>query len=447
MASGAPQPKSDAKNGLSGIEPVTIPELNPVMGGNYPASINLGPPPTVPKKNPSLVNMSFLKNFNDPLKKVTDEQRQQPKRRGPKPDSKPAQTRRQELNRQAQRTHRERKEQYIRALEVEISRLREGYASDIEGANMSIMQQRQNLEELKEENRVLKEVLACHGINVEAELERRKIAIQNTPQESSYGGSTTIQTAPDMGSMNYLGTPETSISAGRSPGTTTSETVQQPTAGSSNPYFESAAPQPGVSYQLSSNGFGGESALVSSTPGVFDVDPQLGIDFVLHLEKPCNWHMEFLCRRAHDDENQEAVSGHMLMATCPTPSVIANTERGQTYTTKTYDLPPVNLNTLLNLSKQLVTDDEITPIMALQLLRSHEAYPYLTREDVTNMMDDLAAKVRCYGFGAVLENFEVMDSLNSVLTSKMDYAFASPDGSSSLISPPIQSAEVLDMYS
>lgn len=51
------------------------------------------------------------------------------KRRGPKPDSKPALTRRQELNRQAQRTHRERKEQYIKALEDEVLRLKEVYAT------------------------------------------------------------------------------------------------------------------------------------------------------------------------------------------------------------------------------------------------------------------------------------------------------------------------------
>lgn len=62
-------------------------------------------------------NMSFLRGFTNPMqKKVTrgrlvsavqylaDTTDGQPaKRRGPKPDSKPAQTRRQELNRQAQR--------------------------------------------------------------------------------------------------------------------------------------------------------------------------------------------------------------------------------------------------------------------------------------------------------------------------------------------------------
>lgn len=47
------------------------------------------------------MNISFLKAFGAQRKLTRDGQ--PAKRRGPKPDSKPAQTRRQELNRQAQR--------------------------------------------------------------------------------------------------------------------------------------------------------------------------------------------------------------------------------------------------------------------------------------------------------------------------------------------------------
>jgi hypothetical protein len=79
----------------------------------------------------------------------------QPKKRGPKPDSKPALTRRQELNRQAQRTHRERKELYIKALEDEVLRLKQVYG------NVS-----QDKAELADENQQLKNLLAQHGILV-----------------------------------------------------------------------------------------------------------------------------------------------------------------------------------------------------------------------------------------------------------------------------------------
>lgn len=52
------------------------------------------------------------------------------------------------------RTHRERKELYIKALEDEVLRLKEIYSSVA-----------QDREKLAEENRLLKDVLAKHGIN------------------------------------------------------------------------------------------------------------------------------------------------------------------------------------------------------------------------------------------------------------------------------------------
>lgn len=107
------------------------------------------------------------------------------------------------------------------------------------------------------------------------------------------------------------------------------------------------------------------------------------------------------------------------MACAPPPSHLLTPE-DQQYPHKTYDLPHANLSTLLNLSRQLVTDSQITPIMALQSLKNHDMYPSLSREDVLRMMEDLVAKVRCYGFGAVVEDFEFMDSLSSVLAAKYE---------------------------
>lgn len=112
-------------------------------------------------------------------------------------------------------------------------------------------------------------------------------------------------------------------------------------------------------------------------------------------------------------------SGHALMATCPPPSYIANTTHEQPYPHKLYDLPYANLTTLLNLSRQLVTEGQITPIMALQCLKNHELYRSLSRDDVKIIIDTLNTKVRCYGFGAVVEDFELMDCLSSVLDTKV----------------------------
>jgi len=134
-----------------------------------------------------------------------------PKRRGPKPNSRPALTRKQELNRQAQRypflrryslnlpkvgaivspsvnkacvllsaicrTHRERKEVYIRALEDEILRLRDIFS------HMS-----QDKARLADENQHLKTLLARCGVTITAPVTGKLDSASNASlSEHSYG--------------------------------------------------------------------------------------------------------------------------------------------------------------------------------------------------------------------------------------------------------------------
>ncbi|ODH45157.1 eukaryotic translation initiation factor 3 subunit D [Paracoccidioides brasiliensis] len=359
------------------------------------------------------------------------------KRRGPKPDSKPAQTRRQELNRQAQRTHRERKEQYIRALETEVSRLRECYSNDMSTTNLSMQQQKKILQEQKDENAMLRQLLTAHGVPFEAELERRRASLRsgnNRAYTSASVGRTTqahSQSHSHVPSHSHSqgftggGNPPTStpstIRSAISPGTGSDSAETQPGGNMFPLYSESQGHQKEQSGVLAeSSSWGGDGTAVDDVPGIFEKDPQLGVDFILSLEQSCRTHMELLCRRAEDDEEHETISGHVLMASCPPPTQIISAEPGQMYSTRTYDLPHANLTALLNLSRQLVTGGQITPIMALQYLKSHDTYPSLTREDVRHMMDDLNGKIRCYGFGAVMEDFEFMDSFSSVLARKME---------------------------
>jgi hypothetical protein len=98
------------------------------------------------------------------------------KRRGPKPDAKPAVTRRQELNRQAQRTHRERKEIYVKALEQEVLHLKELYTD--------VLRER---DAVREENRKLKEIMAMHGLNYVPDPEAQ---VGGHPGNTAHGGTT-----------------------------------------------------------------------------------------------------------------------------------------------------------------------------------------------------------------------------------------------------------------
>jgi hypothetical protein len=166
---------------------------------------------------------------------------------------------------------------------------------------------------------------------------------------------------------------------------------------------------------------------IPAVPGIFDSDPQLGVDFILQLEAPCRVHTEYLCREAHKDVERDAFfSGHALMASCPPPSHIENVPEGNDYPHQTYELPLPNLEKLLNLSRQLITDGQVTPIMILQSLKNHEQYRSLNKDDVKTIVETLTAKIRCYGFGAVIEDFELRDCLQNVLGAKLYHGRSPP---------------------
>ncbi|KAK3081108.1 hypothetical protein LTS18_010172, partial [Coniosporium uncinatum] len=152
--------------------------------GNFDTMSNDG------KSNSPLDRLGFGK-FLTTEKKITRDG-QPPKRRGPKPDSKPALTRRQELNRQAQRTHRERKEMYIKALEQEVLRLKEVFGNTVAERDA-----------IAAENRRLKELLAAHGINYDL-----SPGIPHTVG-SSFGGSTSSTYDMGTGSTGFSSPPST----------------------------------------------------------------------------------------------------------------------------------------------------------------------------------------------------------------------------------------------
>ncbi|KAL3961663.1 hypothetical protein ACCO45_003186 [Purpureocillium lilacinum] len=335
----------------------------------------------------SPLNLGFFKSLAD---KRANREGNPPKRRGPKPDSKPALTRRQELNRQAQRTHRERKELYIKALEDEVLRLKELYS------NVS-----QDKERLAEENRQLRGILAHNGI----------------PFPRGGGPHDDSSSNPSGGHQS---------SAGGSPYAPGSHAAFSPSQ-STAPSVTSSG-HPGNMHHMTGDQM--RSAVhVSNGKGV-DFE-QAGIDFVLALEKPCMQHMPFLLDRANEVDGDPC--GHALMATCP-PKPFENltpeTPFGSTHTRDspsgdvpaqgTWELSKADLSTLLDLSRRLKLDGEITPVMAWGMILNHPRFADFKPEDFQRLAEELGRKVRCYGFGAVMEEFELQDAFESVLPCEPD---------------------------
>ncbi|KAA8564746.1 hypothetical protein EYC84_011635 [Monilinia fructicola] len=324
-------------------------------------------------KSPLSMSLGFLKNLTE--KKSTRVDGQTPKRRGPKPDSKPALTRRQELNRQAQRTH----------------------PASLKASSLS-----------QKENRQLKQLLAQHGI-----------------QWNGSGGVDEFTNNPSIGYRS-----SDSQTGSYAPGSTTFSPPPLSQSSHSNPnsaHYDNGSPQMGGShggYNVNSRNMAQQQA-----QGV-DYD-QAGIDFVLTLERPCMDHMQFLIERSSDGDG-EFFTGHALMASCPPeadmdmhPNIpfghcmphnhnnAADAADGGAIKQKTWDLSKSDLANLLDLSKRLDLNGEITPVMAWGMVLGHPRFSELKEVDFKSMSEELLPKVRCYGFGAALEEFEVRDALEA----------------------------------
>ncbi|KAG8350346.1 hypothetical protein FVEN_g11493 [Fusarium venenatum] len=323
--------------------------------------------------NTAALDPEIYKSLTD---KRTTRDGNPPKKRGPKPNSKPALTRRQELNRQAQRTHRERKELYIKALEDEVLRLKEVFS------NVSLDRER-----LADENKRLRDTLAQAGLqhsspHVAGSATSRGFDSNNTGSSPL----TSQSTAPSVGSPMHL---PPAVNQGFMPG-------QQ----------QHGVPQP----------------LYRGNPEL----EQAGIDFVLTLERPCMTHIQFMVERASEPEGEPC--GHALMASCPpdpSPESRPGLPFGKAHipldgepSQKTWEVPKADLATLLDLSKSIDLDGEVTPIMSWGILMSHPRANELEAADFRKLSEDLVRKVRCYGFGAVMEEFEVRDAIDNVFSGK-----------------------------
>jgi len=145
-------------------------------------------------------------------------------------------------------------------------------------------------------------------------------------------------------------------------------------------------------------------------------------------------HMQFLVERSSEPEGEPC--GHALMATCPPdpwlddhPEIpfghnqpLTNGMNGDA--PKTWDLSKPDLANLLDLSKRLNLDGEITPVMAWGIILAHPRFSELRPEDFQKICQELGGKIRCYGFGAVLEEFEVRDALESLFYTKPELSMA-----------------------
>lgn len=116
-------------------------------------------------------------------------------------------------------------------------------------------------------------------------------------------------------------------------------------------------------------------------------------------------HIQYMVERSAEHDGEPC--GHALMASCPpgpSPDSMLGCPFGKTHVPlgselnqKTWEVPRADLATLLNLSKSLDLDGEVTPIMAWVMVMSHPKVMELSAEDFRKLGEELVRKVRCYG--------------------------------------------------
>lgn len=179
----------------------------------------------------------------------------------------------------------------MRALETEVSRLREAYTTEIAEANASIQQHKELMHSIREDNEILKEILVASGIQYEAELERRRaerppmMPFQSSPLTVA-GSSTASQSAPLAHSAsNHNTTPATTISSGMSPranGMDHSEISPAIGYASHQQVYHAGAGEHSMNMDHSSCApVDTMQPMPVTRGGVFETDPQLQVDFIL----------------------------------------------------------------------------------------------------------------------------------------------------------------------
>ena len=114
-----------------------------------------------------------------------------------------------------------------------------------------------------------------------------------------------------------------------------------------------------------------------------------------------------MCVRSYQEPTPE-LSGHALMATCPPRNHIIGTP-DVPFPHRTWDIPNPDLMKLLDLSQNLPLDHdgEITPIMALKIIRSNDRFGELVMADFEVLKEDLKGKSRCYGCVPFVQDYHL----------------------------------------
>ncbi|KAF2740909.1 hypothetical protein EJ04DRAFT_518125 [Polyplosphaeria fusca] len=313
---------------------------------------------------------------------------------------------RREQVRRAQRTHRERKEAYIKSLEGEVLQLRTNEAK--------ILQETRNLHS---EIGRLRSILDQNGIP--HALPQGFVLPSHPPSESSGPpslSSVSILSNPHQQQQLHIGGPGSQFYLSDSDGSPPSGGTAESSRGLRRKlsFFKGRGRSESDSQDGSSSASGhlqpspaadiSTIAQSASNMSLRDMDQtSLGMEFVLTLEAPCLHHTQGEANHTHLDP-----TGHALTMTAPLLFQNPHQQPVDTSSSKqrAWETPHIGLEKLLSLSSNFELADELTPVQAWHQIRTHPDFEGVPVPHLKRFTEDMLKHVKCYGYE---DNF----SLNS----------------------------------
>ncbi|KPI41037.1 uncharacterized protein AB675_7962 [Cyphellophora attinorum] len=295
--------------------------------------------------------------------------------------------RRREQVRRAQRTHRDRKATYVKALELEVAKLRakDAHASeDLRQAHI-VIQRLQNL-------------LMQYGIPVGPEI----FQVDNAMATIELVGR------PPFGQSLHAQIPSIPVFDHSIPAphisTTTPTQRASSTGGGSDVLLATAIDEkPSFGFDAATEASSSAQTIIMHPHGLDSV--QVGINFVLALEHPCLYHHSIpsVPMLAHGYMG----TGHSLMLSSPimehSPSYSLNPLKMGWPRGAKWNVPAIELEKLLTFSEEIELEGEVTPVQVWNVVKRHPKFESMTAEKLEAFRDALLPSVKCLGFGAVIE--------------------------------------------
>lgn len=181
-------------------------------------------------------------------------------------------------------THRERKEQYIKALELEVARLRELFVNESNTIQAHLQQTDHQLREQQHENLALREILKSRNIAFDLELQQRKNAIRSMRPSDGHDMGPAFSALPPNHFNSVIASANSQAGLagmqelGYINGTGATGSNQSPIIhNNQSPITTHHSTSPPAIQELGKVKMEG----VPGMPGIFELEPQLGVDFIL----------------------------------------------------------------------------------------------------------------------------------------------------------------------